>query len=125
YYEQTGELQPEHVRAMMNAQRRLQQTLGTYVDEREDLADTAADIAIGVTSIMLVGGGISLVAIRNAALLGGTLNTGSHALIEGPNYSANEAVYDFFAGAAYEVAGVGIGEGIMRGGGMLWSTLRR
>lgn len=124
YYERTGELRPEHVRAMMNAQRRLQSTLSTYVGEREDLADTAADIAIGVTSIMLVGGGISLAALRNAALVGGTVNTGTHAVIEGPNYGASEAVYDFFAGAAYEVAGVGIGEGVVRGGGLLWNTLR-
>ncbi|MEL6195687.1 MAG: hypothetical protein AAFQ77_01365 [Myxococcota bacterium] len=124
YFERTGELTPDHVRAMMNAQQRLQQSIVTYDGEREDIAQAASDIAIATTSVFLVGGGVTLLALRNAAALGGTLNVGTHAMIEGPNYTGSEAVYDFFAGAALEVVGLGLADGAVRGAGTIWSRLR-
>ncbi|MEM6558555.1 MAG: hypothetical protein AAF605_02115 [Myxococcota bacterium] len=124
YFERTGELTPDHVRAMMNAQQRLQQSIITYDGEREDIAQAASDIAIATTSVFLVGGGVTLLALRNAAALGGTLNVGTHAMIEGPNYTGSEAVYDFFAGAALEVVGMGVADGAIRGAGTMWSRLR-
>ncbi|MEO1303150.1 MAG: hypothetical protein AAFV36_08210 [Myxococcota bacterium] len=74
--------------------------------------------------MFLVGGGVTLLALRNAAALGGTLNVGTHAMIEGPNYTGSEAVYDFFAGAALEVVGLGLADGAVRGAGTIWSRLR-
>ncbi len=120
-----GRLDNSHVQALLSAQARLQRTLGTYTADRADVANATADAALLIVSVATLGAGLTPMAMTRAVAGAALANPVAHGAVQGPNYTAGQAMYHFFAGAGLEVAGIGmgvVGHRAIRGG---MSMLRR
>ncbi|MEL6760644.1 MAG: hypothetical protein AAFP04_09595 [Myxococcota bacterium] len=123
-----GEALRPHLMALIHAQMRVQRSIETYDQDREDLANTASNIALIAVAGATLGAGISLTTLAIAAGSAGTAQVSTQGLVRGTDYSSGEAAVDFFSAAALEVAGIGVGHGVIRGvqygGGALASIMR-
>ncbi|HSI03090.1 MAG TPA: hypothetical protein VLC93_01365, partial [Myxococcota bacterium] len=98
-----------HIDALVNAQTRLQRALGTYTADRSDVANNTADAALLIVSVATLGAGLTPMAMTRAVAGAALANPLVHGAVEGPNYTAGQAMYHFFSGAALEVGGIGVG----------------
>ncbi|MEZ0313488.1 MAG: hypothetical protein ACAI38_17095 [Myxococcota bacterium] len=104
-----GRLDESHIDALVNAQTRLQRALGTYTADRSDVANNTADAALLIVSVATLGAGLTPMAMTRAVAGAALANPLVHGAVEGPNYTAGQAMYHFFSGAALEVGGIGVG----------------
>jgi hypothetical protein len=102
-------LDASHISALVNAQTRLQRSLGTYTRDRSDVANASADAALLLVSVATLGAGLTPMAITRAVAGAALTNPLVHGAVEGPNYTAGQAMYHFFAGGGLGVAGIGMG----------------
>lgn len=122
---EAGHLGREHVVRLVNAQRRLEQAMRTYGQDRADIAQSAADAAIIAVSVATLGSGITVAALSRAALAAGVSNTTVNGAVTGPNYTASQATYDFFSAAGLEIGGGVAFVGARAGARSAWRALRR